>query len=400
MKIILGAVLVVLIALLGSRKTFTRANFPLAARHIYLTGTEYIIIGLCLGSQMLGFLDEQALKGLDPLLYLALGWIGLMFGIQLEIVQIARFPRQYSLFAFLQALGAMLACFIPFIFLIEYVAGSSKDFVVIGAIAIGAIAVPTAQSSLSLINKELKLHRSKLMEILAYAAGIDALIGLAIFGFLFCYVHTNSIFGVQSLISVQYFVVSIALGAVMGGLLQILTRLRCSQEDLVLYTLGVVVFSAGAAAFLMISPLFVTGVAGFILANVRGAKVRILRVLITLEKPFYIIVLLLGGAMLRFGDQWQIVLGLAAIYIILRIAGKALGGYVSYRLLRKPERLPVSIGLGVVSQGGIAVAMVVSFYRAFRSDMAGAILMIVLVAVFVNELLSPFLTRIVVRKAP
>ena len=66
-------VLIVLVALLGSRRTFTRVKLPLAARHIYLTGTEYILVGLCLGSQMLGLLDGKALQGLAPLLFATVG---------------------------------------------------------------------------------------------------------------------------------------------------------------------------------------------------------------------------------------------------------------------------------------------------------------------------------------
>ena len=85
MKIVVGVALVILIALLGSRRTFTKVKLPLAARHIYLTGTEYILVGLCLGGLLLDLLDQASLKGLDPLLFLSLGWIGLMFGIQLEM---------------------------------------------------------------------------------------------------------------------------------------------------------------------------------------------------------------------------------------------------------------------------------------------------------------------------
>ncbi|MBW1872440.1 MAG: hypothetical protein JRJ19_10265, partial [Deltaproteobacteria bacterium] len=63
MKIVVGVALVILIALLGSRRTFTKVRLPLAARHIYLTGTEYILVGLCLGGLLLNLLDESSLKG-------------------------------------------------------------------------------------------------------------------------------------------------------------------------------------------------------------------------------------------------------------------------------------------------------------------------------------------------
>ncbi len=397
MKIILGAVLIVIIALLGSRTTFTRVKLPLAARYIYLTGTEYIVVGLCLGSQMLGLLDEPTMRGLDPLLYLALGWIGLMFGIQLEVPQMARFPRQYLLTALLQAAGPLLVCSAAFAALFNAL-GEPWHLAVGAALAIGAIAVPTAQSSLALIHKDLKLRRNKVMEILGYVAGVDAFLGLAVIGFVFCYMRTGPNSHPDAVVDFVYLVVSIVFGATMGALLHFLTRVRCSQEELFLYTVGVVVFSAGLAASIGMSPLFITATSGFFIANTRGAKARILQVLATMEKPFYIVVLLYGGAMLGPGKGWLTGFALAALYIALRLAGKMAGGFASSAMIKRPIRLPRSIGLGFISQGGMAAAMVVSYYRAFPDDLSGTILLVVLVAIVVNEMISPFLARGVVER--
>ncbi len=168
---------------------------------------------------------------------------------------------------------------------------------------------------------------------------------------------------------------------------------------LLLFTMGIVVLAAGTAAFLGISPLFVTFISGFVIANLRSQKTRILRVLGSYEKPFYIVILLIGGAMLRPVGNWPVVLGLAAVYIVLRLAGKTAGGFISSLVLRKPQQLPASVGLALISQGGMAAAMVVSFHRTFLSDYSNSILMLVLIALVVNEIISPTLTRFVVRKA-
>ncbi len=399
MKIIVGAAIIVLIALLGSRTTFTRVKLPLAARHVYLTGAEYILIGLCLGDLMLGLLDQQALLGLDPLLFLALGWIGLMFGVQLEISRIERFPRQYFLLAMGQATITLVVCLLSFLFLVGIAGQFTSDMFIVGAITLSAIAVPTAQSSLVMIQKELGLRRSKVMEVLIFISGIDELVGLVVFGFLFCYVHEVSPVGLRSLISLQYLILSLGLGVVMGALLHILTRLRCSQGELLLFIVGSIVFCAGAAALLGVSPLFVSAVAGVVIANVRGAKERISRVLTSLERPYYIVVLILGGALLHPARGWVLVLVLTLVYVLVRLAGKWLGGYVGSKLFRAPLQLPSSIGLGLVSQGGMAAAMVVSFHRSIGGELADSILLLVFVAIIVNELISPFLTRMAIGKA-
>jgi Kef-type K+ transport system membrane component KefB len=398
-KVILGAALVIFIALLGSRRTFTKIKLPLLS-HVYLTGTEYIIIGILLGNHMIGLLDSGSIKGLSPLLHLVLGWIGLMFGSQLEIRQISRFPKQYFLLAILQATFTLLACFIPFLLLMKLAGASSTELAILGALTISAIAIPTAQSSLALIQKDLGLRGNRLLEMLSYVAGLDALVGLVFFGIIFCFARTHTILGTPYLVTLYYVAASIGLGIVMGSVLHLLTWIRCSQEELLLYTLGTVLFFSGIASFLGISPLFVTLVGGFVTANVRGAKVRILRALTMLEKPFYITMLILGGAMLGPPSTgWAAFFILTATYVGLRMVGKSLGGFVSSRVFRKPITMPSAVGLGLISQGGIAVAMIVSFHEAFASDMANTILMIVLAAIVVNELIGPFLARFVIKKA-
>jgi Kef-type K+ transport system membrane component KefB len=398
-KVILGAALVIIIALLGSRRTFTRINLPLLS-HVYLTGTEYIVIGILLGDHMIGLLDQASIAGLSPVLHLVLGWIGLMFGAQLEIRQISRFPKQYFLLALLQATFTMLVCFVPFLLLMSFAGTASPELTILGALTISAIAIPTAQSSLVLIRKDLGLRGNKLLELLSYVAGLDALVGLVFFGIIFCFARTHTVLGAPYLVTLSYVGASLGLGIAMGSILHLLTWLRCSQEELLLYTLGTVLLFSGIASYLGISPLFVTLVGGFVTANVHGAKVRILRALTMLEKPFYITMLILGGAMLDPPNSgWTAFFGLTAAYVALRIVGKSVGGFVASRVLKNPIQMPGTVGLGLISQGGIAVAMIVSFHEAFATDMADTILMIVLTAIVVNELVGPFLARRVLKKA-
>ena len=136
MKSVLGITIIAILALLGSRWTFTRVRLPLGARHIFFTGTEYILVGVCLGPLLLGLMDEPTLHGLQPLLDLSLGWIGLMFGAQLDHRQVARFPRPYLLATLTQGLITWATCLLPFIFLGGWIPTlSAGPFVVALAIA-------------------------------------------------------------------------------------------------------------------------------------------------------------------------------------------------------------------------------------------------------------------------
>jgi len=134
-------------------------------------------------------------------------------------------------------------------------------------------------------------------------------------------------------------------------------------------------------------------VGGLVVANVQSQKDRIIRALVRLEQPLYLLLLLLGGARIDHNVALGVTLLWSLAYVGLRLAGKLLGGLTASLLLRSPERLPPGTGLGLVSQGGIVVAMVVSLHQAFAGPAADTILVMVLLAVLINELASPALVR-------
>jgi hypothetical protein len=57
------------------------------------------------------------------------------------------------------------------------------------------------------------------------------------------------------------------------------------------------------------------------------------------------------------------------------------------------------LGLGLVSQGGIAIAMVMDYFQLSSAAVTDAVVNTVLIAVIVNELASPSLVRNVLRGA-
>ena len=62
-------------------------------------------------------------------------------------------------------------------------------------------------------------------------------------------------------------------------------------------------------------------------------------------------------------------------------------------------RPPLRLGLGLVSQGGIAVAMVMNYYQLSSAAVTDVVVNTVLIAVILNELASPSLVRNVLREA-
>ena len=68
--------------------------------------------------------------------------------------------------------------------------------------------------------------------------------------------------GFQAGIGLQWFALSLGIGIAMGFLLYLLTRVRCREEELLIFVVGMVTFSSGIALYLELSPLFVNATMG------------------------------------------------------------------------------------------------------------------------------------------
>jgi hypothetical protein len=87
---------------------------------------------------------------------------------------------------------------------------------------------------------------------------------------------------------------------------------------------------------------------------------------------------------------------LALTFIALAAGGEL---RLAARIAGDELRAPPWLGLGLLSQGGIVIAMVMSYYGRSTSPMTDVVVTAVLVAVIANELASPALATRVLRAA-
>ena len=101
----LGLLIILLITFVGvrflSRSTIQKT--PLFSGLI-VSGVPYILMGVMLGPRVFNFLNQSIIESLNPLISMAIGWVGLLFGLQLRWRNIRRFPQNYTLFTFLQSI--------------------------------------------------------------------------------------------------------------------------------------------------------------------------------------------------------------------------------------------------------------------------------------------------------
>ena len=167
-----------------------------------------------------------------------------------------------------------------------------------------------------------------------------------------------------------------------------LTKTKTSEQEILVYVLGLVFFVSGAAFYFNLSPLYVSMIMGIVFSNLTRIQEKLYPLLLSTEKPIYIIFLILIGALWEFRLDWSIAT-LVVIFILSRIVGYTLPLPQCRLILRYPNPLPPVYGLSFLSFGGIGVAMAVSLKLAYPMELMDVFLSVALLAIIINELLGP-----------
>ncbi|MDI5891272.1 cation:proton antiporter [Halomonas rhizosphaerae] len=189
---------------------------------------------------------------------------------------------------------------------------------------------------------------------------------------------------------------AILLGAAIGLPAAWLTgRLRRGEPTQV-EAIALILLLAGTSAWLGVSSLLAAMLAGALVANLSRHHTRSFNEIEHIEWPFLVFFFVLSGASV---DLYHLdeALGLTLAYILLRLAGRYLGGMLGVRLARERQaELPGNLGLALTPQAGVAMGMVLLAAERFPEH--GPVLLSAVVAsTVVFEILGPLLVRRVLR---
>jgi len=404
---LVGILVLLLLGLAGARLSLSTWTGRLGPRLLTITGMHMLLVGFVLGSHGVGLLGGELIGQLDPFLALGLGWIGLLFGLQLDRRQLREFPRSYTVLALLQAVVAFVIFLGLGIALLTLLRGrglvGEGEVVGTAIVAAAATACISTPAAIALLSDTFQV-RGRLTQLLFFVASLDAVVGIAALQINYA-IHPPGAPDPGGTLGDVLTTLGGAtgLGMVLGVLFLLLSRPRPHREELFLFLLGLVVFGAGASLYLALSPLFVCAVAGAVVANVSPLRARAYRVLQEWEKTIYVILLILAGALLDF-PSW-LILPLALSYIALRLVAKGVGGWVARAVVPLRIATPRDLGFGLVPQGGISLAMAISItlgYPALQlgaGTLGGTVFSIVVLGVLGSELLGAIMARGVLRRA-
>ncbi|MCK8603159.1 hypothetical protein [Desulfoferrobacter suflitae] len=397
MKIIFALLLIIFLAFSGYHLSFRNFKLPLFARHFYMTGIEFIFLGLLLGPRYLNILDSKTQSGLAPLAALLLGWIGLLYGFQFEIKKLRRFPLEYLAAANLQAGITFFLVLFGAYFTLPYFLAIPPSQKMVVALTLAAAAACTAQTGLALMSPDFPGRRHEFTRFLRYISSIDGLVALVIFGF--AYVLRPSVLTDASVWSSlpRAAIVSLGVCSVLLILFSLFLQKFPNDDELALIVVGMAIVISGTASILNFSPLLATFFVGFGLVNFSRDKERIYRILISIEKPCYLLLMVFLGVRWELETAW--ILLLAAGYWLWRFMGKVAGGFAVTRIVVPQKKWPANLGFGLVDQGGLAMVILLDFAQSFPFEISGQVISLALLAIVLSDTASPHLLRILLHRS-
>ena len=188
---------------------------------------------------------------------------------------------------------------------------------------------------------------------------------------------------------------AILLGVLIGLPMAYLTGRISEGEPTLVEALGLVFLCGGLALRFEVSHLLAAIVMGMTVANLARHHTRPFHAIEGIEWPFLVLFFILAGASLEM-DSLFLGGALAVAYLISRIAGKIVGGGLTHLVLGKPAGEGGLIGLALLPQAGVAVAMALTASHKFP-EAGNLLLTIILASTVVFELLGPVATKLVLR---
>jgi len=389
MKAFFALGLLILIAFLGSRFLFKRRKLLDPVSYFVLSGLIYIFLGFILGKHGFNVLSAQVLKGFNPLISFGLGWIGFLFGFQLEFRYLRRFSKKYVFLSFLQFFLVFCLVGVSLILVLKWLF-SSEPSVLLSSMAVGLALLCTLNSP-SLLNLASSMIPQKgdyyyLARFLVSVSGFWGICGLALVSSFWHFPFQGQNGWREGLI----FVLSLTVFSLLVGyLFHLLTIKKTADQDLFVFLLSLVFFASGTAFYFNLPPLCICMIMGMTFSNLTKVQEKVYPLLFSTEKPFYILFLILIGALWELRFDYKIGL-LVGLLLVLRLIGfstplRPLGG-----ILRFPFPLPSLFGFCFLSPGGLSVAFAVSIKLIYPQPFTDTVVSVGLLLIIISELLSPW----------
>lgn len=364
-RVVIGLSLALGLAVLAAHPRMKALERRMGITVLLSSGIPFLAMGAIFSTESVGILSPEILHDLQPAFEFGLGWIGFVVGMQFDVRRIERMAEGIGAVIFIETIVPAVAT------------GLLCSFVLIGlgvpfrgnaefardALILAGCAAPSAAVAFDFLRRRVGKRSARFV---AQVTSLDEIAALGMLGLTAIFFRPQG-HVLWTLPTSAWFLVEVGLGGVLGIVTYVLIRGAKSTTERLSLLLGAIALSAGMAGYLALSVPVVCAVAGALLANLPmhdtdGFK----RILLDVERPLYLVFLVVVGASWR-PSEWQGWV-LAPAFVFARVVGKRLGAIWAKRL--GPPELPSAreLSLALLPQSPIAIVCVVSASTLFQNS--------------------------------
>jgi len=329
----------------------------------------FLPLGVLLGPRALRVLSENTLANLELPVTIALAVLGILVGVAVGR-ELRRFRRLFAA-ASLESCITILAVAGATIYFIDRTGMPASGSWLSLALALGFCASASSATSADPDSEPAAAVGTRV-------ADLDDVLPIALAS---CVLLPTAV-GVGARIEIVA-IAPIAVGCAVGVIGWLLFDRADSGGERVVFVLGTLGLTGGAAAYLGISPLTVGLVAGLCWTALPGRADRIAALdLGRVQHPLVVLLLVTAGAL---WTPSRAALWLLAPYLLFRLAGKVAGAWVSARLA---EVGPADLASFLMPPGVLGIAFALNFRQLLPEPAGATILSTVAVGTAAFELFA------------
>ena len=366
----------------------------------------YVFLGILLSIEVINILPFLTLSqkvwyayiinSFEYVTELALGFIAFTIGTELSLKLFKKLGKSITYIVIIQGLGAFFMVFIG-VLLIGY-----EMYL---ALILGAIASATAPAATVMVIREYNAKGSVTSMIMA-VVGLDDALALILFSLINPIAYNQ--YSGQNSFDIYHMAVAPVievLGSILVGLLigYIAVKLLESFEDKtkkVLTLSATIVCGLAVAIYFDFSPLITNMTIGFAFRNFATRNLNIADYVETITIPLYAMFFILAGTEIRFSAVDTSFIILASVYTVTRVIGKIGGASIGGTLANASENIKKYVGLGLLPQSGVAIALAYTVQQEFTQANIGQLVFnILLFTAAFTEIFGSFATKYALEKS-
>ncbi|MFQ5821555.1 MAG: cation:proton antiporter [Candidatus Heimdallarchaeota archaeon] len=358
-----------------------------------------MLVGVVLGKSGLNLITGEMLGSLQPMIDLALGFIGFNIGRALNISLLRRGGSKLFIILIFETIAAFTLVLGGFYLY-------TKDLPT--AILFGALAAATAPAATADVIWEYRAQ-GILTQTLLFILALDDIIGVILTRLAIAYTEAHLTAGVISFSQIALLAIieiggSLILGVVLGWLVANVVRLKHTNSEIIVLAAASVLLCTGVAEAWDLSPILANITFGATLANLSAEANTLFTQMEDSASPFYVIFFILIGARLDLSIISS-VLGISMLYVILRSIGKFGGVFVGGRLGKHEPTVQKNLGFCLWSQAGVTLGLAMMIATEFPAlgpagqELAMMIVSVITVSTFIVQIIGPYGVKLAITRA-